>query len=199
MTYIINHRVNSLNKIQRLPKKFGVEIDVRDYRDKLILNHDPFANGLSFEKFLDTFKHRFLIVNIKSEGIERKIIKILKKKKIKNYFFLDSTVPMSLKLEKSINKSLRISELENINLKSIKLNFFNWVWIDYINGIYSIKKSQLKSLYKLKIKNCFVSPELINNKYSPKILKTFLDKNKIIPDAICTKKPLYWEKIFKNS
>ena len=67
MTYIINHRVNSLNKIQRLPKKFGVEIDVRDYRDKLILNHDPFANGLSFEKFLDTFKHRFLIVNIKSE------------------------------------------------------------------------------------------------------------------------------------
>ena len=106
---------------------------------------------------------------------------------------------MSLKLEKSVNKSLRISELENINLKSIKLNFFNWVWIDYINGIYSIKKSQLKSLYKLKIKNCFVSPELINNKNSPKILKTFLDRNKIIPDAICTKKPFYWEKIFKNS
>lgn len=199
MTYIINHRVNSLNKLKRTPIRFGIEIDVRDYNHKIVLNHEPMANGLNFELFLESFKHKFLIINIKSEGIESKIIKMLNKKKINNYFFLDSTVPMSLKLDKKINKSLRISDLENVNLKSKKINYFNWVWIDYLNNIYSIKKSHLRSLHKLKIKNCFVSPELVNDSFNQKKLKIFLNKNKIIPDAICTKKPLYWEKIFKIS
>ena len=199
MTYIINHRINSLSKLERSPKRFGIEIDVRDYKNKIVLNHEPMTNGLSFEIFLENFKHKFLIINVKSEGLERIIISMLKEKKIDNYFFLDSTVPTSLKLNKNINKSLRISDIENINFKSKKINNFNWVWIDYINNIYSIKKSHLIYLRKLKIKNCFVSPELIDNKISPKKLETFLSKNKIIPDAICTKKPLFWEKIFKSS
>ena len=49
MTYIINHRVNSLNKLNRTPIRFGIEIDVRDYNHEIVLNHEPMANGLNFE------------------------------------------------------------------------------------------------------------------------------------------------------
>ena len=34
----------------------------------------------NFIKYLKYFKHKFLIVNIKSEGIETKVFKILKQK-----------------------------------------------------------------------------------------------------------------------
>ena len=42
---VIIHRVNNSSKLLSIPKKYGVEIDVRDYKNKLILNHDPFKNG----------------------------------------------------------------------------------------------------------------------------------------------------------
>lgn len=66
----------------------GIEIDVRDYSNKLILSHDPFKNGVTLNKFLNFYKHKFMIVNVKSEGIEKKIYNILKKKKFQIFFFL---------------------------------------------------------------------------------------------------------------
>ena len=64
-----------------------MEVDVRDYKNNLILNHDPFKKGENFIKYLKYFKHKFIIINIKSEGIETKVYKILKQKKIFNFFF----------------------------------------------------------------------------------------------------------------
>ena len=196
MTLIINHRVNDLKKLEGTKKYFGVEVDLRTFNKEIILNHEPFLNGLNFEIFIKKFNHQFLILNIKEEGIEKKVINILNKFKIKNYFLLDSTIPMSLKLTKKINKCLRISDLEDLNIKSKKISHFNWVWIDYINNIYSIDKIKINILKKTKIRSCFVSPELVNKNNDPKKLKLFLKKNKIIPDAICTKNPEYWKKTF---
>ena len=49
---IIIHRVNNISKLQKIPNNYGIEIDVRDYKNKLILNHDPFKNGTNLEPFL---------------------------------------------------------------------------------------------------------------------------------------------------
>ena len=87
MTFIIKHRVNNLNNLKNTPKKFGVEIDVRSYKNKLILNHEPFLNGENFDEYLNQFDHRFLIINVKEEGIEKRIFQLIKYFKIKNYFF----------------------------------------------------------------------------------------------------------------
>ena len=84
---IIVHRVNNSSKLVRIPKNYGIEVDVRDYKKKLILNHDPFKNGENLEVFLKKYNHGTLIINIKSEFIEYKIIKLLKKYKISKYFF----------------------------------------------------------------------------------------------------------------
>ena len=42
---IIIHRINSIKKLKKIPKNFGVEIDLRVYQSKIILNHEPFKSG----------------------------------------------------------------------------------------------------------------------------------------------------------
>ena len=83
----VAHRINTVKELKMVPFKFGIEVDVTNYTDKLVLAHDPFIKGENFEFFIKNFKHRFIIINIKTEGIEYKILEILKRFKIKKYFF----------------------------------------------------------------------------------------------------------------
>ena len=90
---IIVHRVNKLSNLHKIPKNYGIEIDVRDYKKKLILSHDPFKDGENLEIFLKKYNHGTLIVNVKSEFIESSVMKLLKKFHIRDYFFLDFSYP----------------------------------------------------------------------------------------------------------
>ena len=45
MEYII-HRVNKIKTLNKIPKNFGTEIDIRSNGSKLILNHEPFAKEI---------------------------------------------------------------------------------------------------------------------------------------------------------
>ena len=47
---IIIHRINNLSKLKYIPKNYGVEIDVRNFKNNLILNHDPFKNGEKLDR-----------------------------------------------------------------------------------------------------------------------------------------------------
>jgi hypothetical protein len=38
---IICHRINTIEELKKIPKEYGVEIDVRGYGDKMVLTHDP--------------------------------------------------------------------------------------------------------------------------------------------------------------
>ena len=86
---IIKHRINTLEKIKKTSNEYGVEIDLRSSNNKIYLNHDPFKRGVIFEKWIKLFNHKILVLNVKEEGLEKFIIKILKKYRINNYFFHD--------------------------------------------------------------------------------------------------------------
>jgi len=88
---IIKHRVNTINKIINTPKKYGVEIDLRSNFKTIYLNHDPFKKGTKFSQWIKYFKHKLIVLNVKEEGLEKKIINILKKNKTSNFFFHDQT------------------------------------------------------------------------------------------------------------
>ena len=49
---IINHRVNTISKLLKTNNIFGVEIDIRSYKNNLILNHEPFIDSVSFENWI---------------------------------------------------------------------------------------------------------------------------------------------------
>ena len=84
-----------------------------------------------------------LILNIKSEGIESSVLKILRDFKIKNYFFLDCSFPSMMNLIRKGNKnvSVRISDYESFGtLKKIKRSA-KWVLIDCFDRIPLNEKS----------------------------------------------------------
>jgi len=193
--HYIAHRINTINQLKQLDKKYGIEIDIRDNGKNLVVVHDPLKKGILLKSFLKFYKHRILIANIKSERIEDEVIKLFKKNNIINYFFLDSSFPKIIDLVKKKFKkiALRISIYESaITAKKLK-GKVNWIWFDTFKGIPKNLKEFKYLKYKLKYKICLVCPKLHNqtNRLSSKQIQ-ILKKHKLI-DAVCTK-----EKYFKQ-
>ena len=187
MEYIA-HRVNTLIELKKIPKEYGVELDLRDYGERLILQHDPFKDGDDFEAFLKKYNHGTMILNIKSEGIELKVLELIKKYNIKNYFFLDSSFPMinSLSINNEKNIALRFSEFEGLDTICSMSKKIHWVWVDCFSKL-PISKESYNLLKENKFKICLVSPELQSQEHKLETYKQQLQQEGILFDAICTK------------
>ncbi len=190
---IIKHRVNTINKIINTPKKYGVEIDLRSNFKTIYLNHDPFKKGTKFSQWIKYFKHKLIVLNVKEEGLEKKIINILKKNKTSNFFFHDQTFSSLLKNKKKTKVSIRYSEFEKLENYSYLFKYIKWIWIDHFTK-FPLNAKFYKILKKNNIKICIVSPELVNIKFKNKIkfLKKKIKKNNYKIDAVCTKFPKLW-------
>ena len=190
---VIRHRVNTVEELERVPHHYGVEVDVRDFGGKLVLQHDPFVGGQDFEGYLKHYRHAFIILNIKSEGIERKTIALAEKYRIQNYFLLDVSPPFIIKLtDEGVRKlAVRYSEFESIETALLMKNRVDWLFVD------SYKKLPLDRtvIGKLggKFKLCVVSPELWGRQGEIAAYRKQLKKEGIKLDAVLTKKPEEWE------
>jgi len=132
---IIKHRVNTIKDLKKTDKNFGVEIDLRSNQSDVYLHHDPFKKGELFDKWVRSFKHKMLILNVKEEGLEDKILKILKKNKIKKFFFHDQTFSSLLKNMTKTHVSIRYSEYESLQKTNYLFKKIKWIWIDNFNKI----------------------------------------------------------------
>jgi hypothetical protein len=188
------HRINSIKELEKIPRCYGIEIDLRDDACwDIRLSHDPFSDPLKesclFSDFLKHYNHSFIILNIKSERIEYKVLELLKSNNIiTNYFFLDSSFPMIYKLsnEGIKNIAIRFSEFESIETVLNMKGKVDWVWIDCFT-----KNPLTKEIYiQLKqqgFKLCFVSPELQNQPEKIKEYCDYFNKENIVMDMICSK------------
>ena len=153
-------------------------------------------NGEALISWIKKYNHKLLIVNIKEEGLEIHIKKILKKNNIKNFFFLDQSFPFLIKTldHKEKRCALRFSEFEDIKTIYNLKKKFNWVWVDHFTK-FPLNKVISNNLKKMKVKICIVSPELVKktSKQNIKKLRNLIKKKKIYIDAVCTKKPEIWE------
>ena len=186
---IISHRVNTIDELKSTPLNYGVEIDLRDSGDKLILQHDPFSKGEDFEEFLKYYQHRTIILNIKSERIEEKVLDILRSYQVCDYFFLDSSFPMIYLLSSKgeSNVAVRFSEFEKVDTVLALKNKINWVWIDCFTTL-PINTENYRLLKDAGFKLCLVSPELQGRPEDITTYKKYLGDNDILIDAICTKR-----------
>ena len=192
---IVKHRVNKLEELKQLDKKYGVEIDLRSKNKSIYLHHDPYIKGELFSRWIKNYNHKLLVLNVKEEGLEHKILKILNKNKIKNYFFHDQTFSTVLKNMSYTKVSVRYSEYEGLKNINILFNKIKWLWVDNFTKI-SLDKKFYFFLKKQKVKICIVSPELVKKdriKEIKNIISKF-KKNDIKIDAICTKHPEIWLK-----
>jgi hypothetical protein len=184
----IAHRINTIAELKQVPKEYGVELDLRDYADRLILQHDPFVDGEDFEEYLKHYNHGTMILNIKSERIEHKVLDLIRKYNIKKYFFLDSSFPMIYLLSKGGEKNiaLRLSEFEGIDTILNMKDKVEWVWVDCFSKL-PITQSSYQLLKENNFKFCLVSPELQGQNEKLEVYKKYLKYEGVVFDAICTK------------
>lgn len=188
MKYIA-HRINTLAELHEVPSEFGVEIDIRDYSNKIVLSHDPFIGGVSLETYLDDYKHSFLILNIKSAGLEEEVISLLEKKGIKDYFFLDSSMSSVVQVNKNkrVNFAGRLSEFESVASLKLARELFSWAWVDCFTKL-TLSEKDYEALHnELGIRICLTSPDLLGRPNEIELVARQLSDMKITPDAICTK------------
>ena len=192
MTIYIAHRQNTKKNLLEIKKNdfHGIEIDLRTDSRKIIIAHDPFKGGLDFIKNIKLFKNYFLIIDIKSTGISKKIYKILIKKKMKFLFLnlISQEFVEMIKLGYSNHLFLRFSLYEKFDLNNKILKKINWIWFDFFNNV-PISKNQYKYIKRHKKKICITFPDLLG-KSKTAILKliSHLNINKIEIDMVCVKK-----------
>tara|TARA_B110001452_G_scaffold120509_1_gene100016 strand:- start:2261 stop:2851 length:591 start_codon:yes stop_codon:yes gene_type:complete len=184
----IAHRINTIKELKKLSIDFGVELDLRDYGNRLILQHEPFVDGEDFEDYLKHYNHGTMILNIKSERIEYRVLELIKKYDIKKYFFLDSSFPMIYQLSKNgeNNIALRFSEFEGIDTILMMKNKVKWIWVDCFTKL-PINTMVFNNIKALGYKVCLVSPELQGRNEDILPFKKKLFENNIYFDSICTK------------
>jgi hypothetical protein len=192
----IYHRRNTIAELQATPKEYGVEVDIRSDNTQLIIHHDPLTPGEKFEAWLKYYQHGTLILNVKEEGLEPRLIELMRQYQISDYFFLDQSFPFLVKWANLGERhcAVRVSEFESIETALTLANKINWVWVDCFTR-FPLMGGEAKRLQDAGFKLCLVSPELQGRSAETEIpqLASLLRDRSIQPEAICTKNPELWK------
>lgn len=191
----IQHRRNTLELLKNTSTDYGVEVDIRSRGSDMIIHHDPFEDGESFDIWMDNYKHKTLILNVKEEGLEDRLLHEMKQRDFDDFFFLDQSFPFLIKTSRTgeTRSAVRVSEFEGLESARNLAGKVDWVWVDCFTR-FPLSEAQTQELRELGFKLCLVSPELQGRAPEEEItgiLQHFANL-KVEPDAVCTKVPELW-------
>ena len=191
---IVRHRRNTVEELRATPPELGIELDLRSRGDELIIHHDAFVDGERFLDWLDGYRHGLLILNVKEEGLEERLIALMRERGIESYFFLDQSFPF---LVRTANRgesrcAVRVSEFESIDTALSLAGRIEWVWVDCFTR-FPLDGAQARRLQQAGFKLCLVSPELQGRDPGEIAgLRALLAREGIQAEAVCTKEPALW-------
>jgi hypothetical protein len=191
---IVYHRRNTKELLRETPSEWGVEVDVRSYANELVVNHEPFQDAISFESWLSDYRHSLLILNIKEEGLESRLLNKMKENRIEDFFLLDQTFPYLVKTFKSGENrcAVRVSEYESVETARAVAGNVKWVWVDVFSR-FPLDCRKYQTLKECGFKLCLVSPELQGHPKEMLLrIKEQMSESGITMDAVCTKEPQQW-------
>jgi len=198
---LISHRRNTMSELLATDAKYGIEVDIRSEGDRLIIHHDPCVSGEFFDEWINAYQHGTLILNIKEEGLESRLIALMRSKGITDYFFLDQSFPFLVKWSKAGEHrcAVRVSEFESIETALTLAGKVDWVWVDCFTH-FPLGEQDAKRLKDAGFKLCLVSPELQGRDANVEIpqLASLLKRRNIVADAVCTKRPDLWETVITS-
>jgi hypothetical protein len=185
---LIAHRTNTIAELQALSDDCAIEFDLRDSNCEIIVTHDPFTTGPRFADFAQHLGQRFCIVNIKSEGIEWKVLDILNQNGIEDFFFLDCSIPMIHKLVQSGEHriAVRYSEYEPLESVLRWRHKVRWVWVDSFRQ-FQLSSKDAQSIDQANMQLCLVSPELQGRPNDIEHYIQLIQDRGLKIDAVCTK------------
>ncbi|MCP1575851.1 hypothetical protein J2S30_004230 [Herbaspirillum rubrisubalbicans] len=195
---LIAHRKNTVAELEATPIQYGIEVDIRSFGQRMVIHHDPFVEGESFERWLDAYRHGTLILNTKEEGLEAALIKLMQERGITDYFFLDQSFPFLVKWSRQGERrcAVRVSEFESVQTALSLAGKIDWVWVDCFTHL-ALQGDEARALQSAGFKLCLVSPELQARSADQEIpaMYALLQERGIKVDAVCTKRPDLWEAV----
>jgi hypothetical protein len=188
---LFQHRVNTVEQLERVPLTMGIEFDLRSDGDRVIVTHDPFTAGPVIEEFFPNIGRRPCIFNVKCEGVEARVLKLAKKHGIEDFFFLDCSVPAAVKLVRQAEHRLavRYSEWEPAEGVLAWAGKARWVWVDCFTRFPEDLRAWGRIAEKFQI--CLVSPELQGHG-AEAISRFRLSLGSLRFDAVCSERPDLW-------
>ncbi len=194
--HLIAHRRNTVALLNDTPARYGVEVDIRSVGDQLIIHHDPFTAGESFDEWIAAYRHGTLILNVKEEGLEARLIELMNAHRIVDFFFLDQSFPLIVKCANTGERrcAARISEFESVATALALAGKIDWIWVDCFTH-FALSGEDAAHLQGAGFRLCLVSPELQGRDAALEIprLVELLAERMIRADAVCTKRPDLWE------
>lgn len=193
---LIAHRRNTLAELRATPIEYGVEVDIRSVGERLVLHHDPFVDGEDFIAWLAHYHHGTLILNVKEEGLEQRLLNLMAEHGIEDFFFLDQSFPFLIKTARQGERrcAVRVSEFESIETVLTLSGMIDWVWVDCFSR-FPLTGAEAGKLKALGFRLCLVSPELQGRNGIQEVpeMRALLHQEGISPDAVCTKLPALWQ------
>jgi glycerophosphoryl diester phosphodiesterase len=192
---------NSIISFKRaFENTFGIETDVRDYKGKLVISHDPQINEkpiLFLEDLLDLYMSSYrdlpLAINIKADGLQNALKDLLSSRSTENYFLFDMSIPeMWVCLKKEMNVYTRQSEFEK---EPVFYEKAAGIWMDCFTTMWFNSDDIRKHLFNGK-KVAIISPEIHGRDQNElwRMLKTCFDKKENI--FLCTDLPMQAREFF---
>lgn len=134
---------NSLDAlIHAVQLGFGIETDIREYRQQLIISHDPppaWPEGhtplqVLFERIeeIDRDPKNYIALNIKCDGMQDMLAKLLDKHPAIKTFIFDATIPDLLQY-KSL-KTFSFMRMSDLEPPGSHLNLAHGIWLDSLFG-----------------------------------------------------------------
>jgi len=190
---LIRHRCNQIDELQATPTDYGIEVDIRSQGDRLVIHHDPFAEGVNFIDWISEYRHGTLILNVKEEGLENALLAVMAERGIDDFFFLDQSFPFLIRTANRGESrcAVRISEFESVETALTLAGKIDWVWIDCFTR-FPLTAKDVHRLQKAGFKLCLVSPELQGRFGEIAKTRAMLDVLCIYLDAVCTKDLAAW-------
>jgi len=193
---LIAHRRNTVAQLAETPADLGVEVDIRSQGEDLVIHHDPFvADALRFEEWLGGYRHGTLILNVKEEGLEDRLLALMAARGIEDFFFLDQSFPFLMRTARTGERrcAVRVSEYESIETALALAGQVDWVWVDCFTR-FPLDRAGAARLRAAGMRLCLVSPELQGRTDPAEIraLRDLLAAEGIEADAVCTKVPGNW-------
>ncbi len=192
---IVAHRRNTREQLAQTPHGLGVEVDIRTLGSRLIIHHDPYVEGEDFEDWLGGYAHSLLILNVKEEGLEARLLQLMAGAGIEDFFFLDQSFPFLVRTVRSgeARCAVRVSEYESVATALRLEGLTRWVWLDSFTGSLP-EDSDLQALRAAGFKLCLVSPELQGRSPDEEVqaIRSRFAAPGFELDAVCTKVPDLW-------
>lgn len=146
---------------------WGIETDIRDSNGRLVISHDvPHGTEMDLEELFQILNGRTLplALNIKSDGLQYDIMKLIKTYNHSEYFVFDMSIP---ELVVYIARGLRsFTGVSDIMPVPPLLSQAQGVWLDCFNGDW-YGSCFIDTLFKSTPSIAVVSPDLHHRPYYP--------------------------------